>query len=377
MKYVFFDIECANCFQGHGKICSFGYVITDEKFKILEKKDILINPHSKFHFFGRKNRPGIVLGYDEKTFNSSPDFNRHYKKIRELLTHPNRLVFGFSVMSDAGYIKSECERYHKEHFDYSFIDIQRIYTDYKGLDNTPSLIKCAHEYGVSESQEVHKSDDDSYFTMRVLKGMCEETGLTPAELIAKYPHSKCWCKNGEIGSEFLLYKEALKAQKLTKMEVLTGSLRSNWMHASLEKANEFAAYAKRVIVEQEASSPLLGKRVCISSLYEEYHFNEMMNIVSLLAKCGAKYTRHAYSCDVFVSCDIIDKNGKAYKCYRKDRALAVNGSEREILFLTIDELFAMLNTDKESLAALNKSILAPTKTWKNKWHRHKNMVEST
>ena len=33
MKYVFFDIECANCFQGNGKICSFGYVITDEKLK--------------------------------------------------------------------------------------------------------------------------------------------------------------------------------------------------------------------------------------------------------------------------------------------------------------------------------------------------------
>ena len=66
MKYVFFDIECANCFQGNGKICSFGYVVTDEKFKILEKKDIPMNPHSKFHLFGNKNHPGIVLAYDEK-----------------------------------------------------------------------------------------------------------------------------------------------------------------------------------------------------------------------------------------------------------------------------------------------------------------------
>ena len=191
MEYIFFDIECANCFQGRGKICSFGYVITDEQFNIISKNDILVNPHSRFYLCGHGNHPGIVLGYDEKTFKSSPDFPRHYKKIRELLTHPNRIVFGFSVMSDAGYIKSECERFNKEIFDYNFIDIQRIFTDYKGLTNTPSLINCAHEYGVLESQDVHKSDDDSYFTMRVMKGICQETGLTVPELIKKYPHCKC------------------------------------------------------------------------------------------------------------------------------------------------------------------------------------------
>ena len=141
MKYVFFDIECANCFQGNGKICSFGYVITDEKFKILEKKDIPMNPHSKFHLFGNKNHPGIVLAYDEKTFNSSPDFIHFYKKIRNLLTDRHCINFGFSVLSDAGYIKSECKRYAKPMFDYEFIDVQRIYTDYKMLENTPSLIK--------------------------------------------------------------------------------------------------------------------------------------------------------------------------------------------------------------------------------------------
>ena len=104
----------------------------------------------------------------------------------------NNIVFGFSVMSDANYIKSECERYRKEIFDYSFIDIQRIFTDYKELVNTPSLINCAHEYGVTESQDVHRSDDDSYFTMCVLKGLCKETGLSPLELIEKYPQKGLW-----------------------------------------------------------------------------------------------------------------------------------------------------------------------------------------
>ena len=376
MEFIFFDIECANCFQGRGKICSFGYVITDENFNIISKEDILVNPHSKFHLCGHGNHPGITLGYDEKTFKSSPDFNRNYGKIRELLTKPDRLVFGFSVMSDAGYIKSECERYHKEIFDYNFIDIQRIFTDYKGLQNTPSLINCAHEYGVIESQEVHKSDDDSYFTMRVLKGICEETGLSPLELVEKYPHCKCWCKNGELGSEFIKFKELQKAQKHTKMEVLTGSPRSNWMHASKENAESFAKYIKSVFVNRFSTSDLCGKKICISSLYEEYHFNEMMNIVSLLASCGAKYTRHAYSCDYFVEYDITDKSGKEYKCYRKERAQLINETEREIKFINIDTLLSLLNATENEISVLNRSTLAPVKRGTHKQAKFRKKVES-
>ena len=42
MDYLFFDTECANCLHGEGKICSFGYVRTDENFHVLKKKDIHI-----------------------------------------------------------------------------------------------------------------------------------------------------------------------------------------------------------------------------------------------------------------------------------------------------------------------------------------------
>ncbi|MBQ7788732.1 MAG: hypothetical protein IJ398_03665 [Clostridia bacterium] len=364
MEYIFFDIECANCFHGHGKICSFGYVITDEKFNIIQKSDILINPHSKFHLYGHGNHPGIVLGYDEKAFNSSPDFKHYYKIIRSLLTKPNTLVFGFSVLSDAGFIKSECERFSKEIFDYKFFDIQRIYTDYKELENTPALIKCASEYGVTETQDIHKSDDDSYFTMRVMKGLCQETGLSPLELIERYPHCKCKCENGEIESEYLKYRETIKAQKLSKMEKLTGSKRDNWIHATEKNATEFSNYFKRVFINRQASSRLCGKKICISSLYEEYHFNEMMNIVSHLALNGAKYTRHAYGCDIFVTCDLIGKNNTLYRCYRKEKALSAIDEGKEIKFIDINELFSILEVEENDLKELNKDSLAPLKNRK-------------
>lgn len=364
MEYIFFDIECANCFNGRGKICSFGYVITDESFNVKEKNDIVINPHSRFYLVGHKNHPGITLGYDEATFNSSPDFKYYYKTIRELLTRPNAIKLGFAVLSDAGFIKSECERFSKEIFDYDFIDIQRIYTDYKELDNTPGLIKCAHEYGVTDNQEVHKSDDDSYFTMRVMKGLCEETGLSLLELIDKYPHCKCKCVNGEIESEYLKYREALKAQKLSKMEKITGSPRSNWIHSIDEHGEEFSNYYKKVFVDKRSISFLSGKKICISSLFEEYHFNEMMNIVSLLASKGARYTRHAFGCDIFVSYSIFDKHGEPYRCYRKKKVDIAISEGKNIDIMDINDLMKILKVDIDDIRELDRSTLTPL--WQNK-----------
>lgn len=362
MNYVFFDIECANCFQGRGKICSFGYVITNERFKILEKKDIVINPHSKFHLAGHGNHPGIVLAYDEKKFKASPIFPVYYDRIRALLQDKNNLVFGFSVMSDANYIKSECERYNKEIFDYNFIDVQRIYTDMHELPNTPSLIKCASEYGVKQKQDIHKSDDDALFTMRVMKGMCEACSLSPKELIEKYPNSKCWCKHGELDNEYTKFKALQRANKLSKMEKLTNSKRSNWMYSEGEHHKEFSKYASSVFIQYSSDSALSGKKICISNLYEEFHFNEMMNIVSALARHGAKYTHKPYACDVFVTYSLKNKHDEEYDCYRLKKAKRCSeSSERNIDFISFDELLKILCLDEKELSILNRENLSPIK----------------
>ena len=39
MKFVFFDIECANYINDMFTICTFGYTITDEKFNVIKKED--------------------------------------------------------------------------------------------------------------------------------------------------------------------------------------------------------------------------------------------------------------------------------------------------------------------------------------------------
>ena len=60
MNYLFLDMECSN----GNDICSFGYVLADENFNVLQQNDVLINPESKFVLTNREGTQGISLAYD-------------------------------------------------------------------------------------------------------------------------------------------------------------------------------------------------------------------------------------------------------------------------------------------------------------------------
>ena len=56
MKYLFFDLEYATSKGGNIKICEFGFVITDENFKILDRDNLL-----SILIFLEKNGTGVLL----------------------------------------------------------------------------------------------------------------------------------------------------------------------------------------------------------------------------------------------------------------------------------------------------------------------------
>ena len=51
---LFFDLECANCYNHVAKICEFGYVLTDDKLNIIAKENLIVNPMSPFNTYGFK-----------------------------------------------------------------------------------------------------------------------------------------------------------------------------------------------------------------------------------------------------------------------------------------------------------------------------------
>lgn len=186
MKYLFFDIECAN---GHD-ICSFGYVLTDEALNVESKGDLLINPQCAFRLGRYKGAPEIKLAYTEKEFRRSPTFAGRYDEIAALLTAPDVVILGHSVDSDIKFLETACKRYNKPQFAIDAYDTQKIYAALGEDHQCRGLDKIVAELGIStDGLAEHKSCDDAEMTMLVAKELCKREGCGMSELLAA--HGDC------------------------------------------------------------------------------------------------------------------------------------------------------------------------------------------
>jgi len=185
MKYLFFDIECAGVFKTKAKICAFGYCLTDERFCILKKEDLLINPQGNFHLTDRKGQQGIVLPYKYEDFKKYPTFVDRADEIYSLLQDEDTLVMGHAVMNDVKYLNFESIRFSLPPFRFSFADTQFLYMNKIGEFSMQfGLGKIADALGVEFTP--HRAVDDAYATMRVAEAMCKDEGVTLVELLKKY-----------------------------------------------------------------------------------------------------------------------------------------------------------------------------------------------
>lgn len=214
MNYVFFDVECANCLHGEGKICSLGYVKTDDSFNILKKKDILVDPDAKFLLGNAKNGKGIHLAYPLFRFGQAHSFPHYYQEIKAILTDPNNLIFGFAVFQDVSYVAYSCRRYNLPFLSYKFFDIQKMEKIVHQNKNPNGLDKLVAEYGL-QSFTYHRSDDDAHMTMEIYQALLKETGLTVKQSLKKY--SECLGDSKKVIAELAEHKrQKAKAQDRKK-----------------------------------------------------------------------------------------------------------------------------------------------------------------
>lgn len=179
MRYLFFDIECCN----GRNICEFGYVITDDKFNILEKKDITINPENKFNLTGRPDGRDLYLYYPESTYYRSNKFPYFYENIKKLIEYPDQLIVGHAISNDAGFLRSACRRYKLDPINFKFADSQRMFSEFANIRKSISLETAGENMNVEKPKYLHKSDDDSELTMNLVKGMCKQLDCSLEELI--------------------------------------------------------------------------------------------------------------------------------------------------------------------------------------------------
>lgn len=282
MKYIFFDIECANCDGGNGKICSLGYVLTDESFNVIEYKDLLVNPKAKFKLRGYGNKSYIELAYEEAEFLAAPEFPYYYGKIKELLSGDDTLVFGYAPENDAGFLRSEFERYRLKEISFTFYDVQRLFKACMGDENVQlcSLSSACDTLGIDTAFKTHKSCDDAYATMLVMKELTRRKSASAQELVSVYPKIKGELKNGDITALYFRQREELKSGEENLMK---GANKDDF----------------RYLTRRLAQIPA-RKKICFSWLFEFGSYTEMVILVSELSKHGYRYTSKLSEADIFV-----------------------------------------------------------------------------
>lgn len=179
MKYLFFDVECSNCHNGIGKLCEFGYVLTDENFKILAKDDIPMSPGrghwSRFDLVGRKDERDLILAYDYDYYYAQPEFPAFYERIKKLMCDKDTICFAYSMGNDLRHVHNTCERYKKEPLNYECYDVQMLvskHLEQKGQMNLETA--CRTLVGPSSliGLEEHLSRDDAKMEMMVFEATC-------------------------------------------------------------------------------------------------------------------------------------------------------------------------------------------------------------
>ena len=124
MKYLFFDLEFASSKHG-SKICEFGYVITDEKFDVIKRNNLIIDPNIKgadWDYYVLKN----ILTRSRKEYETKENFEYHYEQINWIIKQAD-YIFGHTMDSDAKALDDDCKRYNLPSIDFIFYDINRLY----------------------------------------------------------------------------------------------------------------------------------------------------------------------------------------------------------------------------------------------------------
>lgn len=180
-SYLFFDCECANCFDGEGKICSLGYVLTDDEFNIIEKQDVVMNPKCEFDWYILSPKNKCQLAYSKDYFRAQPDFAAYYKDIKKLFTTGNRKIFGFAVDGDVSFVNTACERAGVDYIQFAAMDLRPVLE--KEYKQQMKLFEWCQFLKIDVAEiKAHKSVDDAEMTMLCCKALCGKLGISGDEL---------------------------------------------------------------------------------------------------------------------------------------------------------------------------------------------------
>lgn len=290
MDYLFFDTECSDGTH----LCEFGYVLTNEDGIVKKKDVILINPEHRFCLRG-KEPSDIKLHYKPAVYYKAKPFGSAYNFISALLTAPNRMIFGHSIVNDAKFIRTACEDHNLPIPAFCYCDSQKLFRDLDIDGRIVNLEKACEEMNVT-TETLHKSDDDALMTARLILAIAEKTGTPLSKLAEEHPNC-CGClrHDGTIEDDIVV--------TLTDRVHRARADESNRMNNNGKKV--FDAFYRNYRSREKADKQTLrGKRVAFCKAYENVHLREMLALAKIIADEGGRYTQKATDCDFYISDEI-------------------------------------------------------------------------
>ena len=341
MKYLFFDIECANNFDGTGKICEFGFVLADEELRTIDHGIFLVDPDSDFEQYVLWN----IVKYKVEDYHSAPKYPEVYNShIKSLLEMPDTVLVGHGVRNDLKFLYDEARRYSIPLPKLGAIDTSIIWQRHH-KDNKPSnLKKLVKELGIGNPKTIHNSEFDAQMTLEYTRYLCESCKMSFNEIIKKY-------FSAADTKALLDYASTIteKKQKLTK---LTRSDIKNINCQNKRSNSVLRVLAKRVEPIGPKSNALSGKKISVSNNYTTNRFDALLNLIGIIKAAGGEYELLAERSDIFCTYEKLDENGTPVVDKKMDFVKSAVKNGKDIKVIAFDDLLNLLGTSREELEAM-------------------------
>ena len=345
VRYLFFDLEYATSSGGNMKICEFGYVITNENFKVIERNNLIINPNISRREWDYRVVEKILTRKIEE-YEKGYTFRHYYSKIAALINNAD-MVLGHTLDSDAKAINDDCQRYDLPSIDYDFYDIKTLYKHFSNENKARSVTSILEELNIEGDPKEHDAEADAFNTMLALKTMVEMRKTDIKEFVNLYPDIKDSTENYVIKS----VDEFEQKRKSEFLEHLNGDGTNDITNSSINKSR-YRQFIDNVKPQTEFGAKFYKKKVSISTNYAAHHYKEILNLIQLIVNEGGTVTIKVSESDIFVKYEIHNEDGTPIDDIRLERVLEENQNGGSIEIIDLKELLARLEITEEELEAL-------------------------
>ncbi len=342
MRYLFFDLEYATSKGGNIKICEFGYVVTDEKFTVLERDNFIIDPNIQKHEWDwRVVR--TILRRNISEYESNPSFPYYYPKIKKLIVGADYII-GHSLNGDAKALNDDCQRYDLPSLNYDFYDIKSIFKEYSNTKKDISVENMLIALGVDGEKNTHDAETDAYNTMLELKKMLDSLGFSFEEIIQI-------CTNAKDRTENYIVDSIEKA-RIRREQEFRDSLNGDGSNDIKKHGNNRKRYLQfldNVKPIANGKNRFKDKKVSISINYGEHHYRQMLNLIQLVVNEGGQVILKASLSDVFVKYDVHMEDGTLRTDSKLNYVNDANDNGANIEIIDFNELLDRLSITEEEL----------------------------